>query len=100
MGLKQPLSTLHPIHIGYLTHDQYEMISKLKLRPYVIGKCNLMVIQQDNQSLGKLGMLMDEMLDIWIENHKGAARSDNGESRSWVAREVEAHLALQMAQPS
>ena len=45
-------------------------------------------------------MLMDEMLDIWIENHKGAARSDNGEGRSWVAREVEAHLALQMAQPS
>jgi hypothetical protein len=43
---------------------------------------------------------MDEMLNMWIENRKGVARSDNGESRYWVAREVEAHLVLQMAQPS
>lgn len=47
VGLKQPHLVLHSFHLWYLTHNQYEMISKLKLMPYVIGKCNLMVIQQD-----------------------------------------------------
>lgn len=67
-GLKTTTFNVAPISPRILNAQSIQDVWEIEVESYVIGKCNLKwLIQQDNKSLDKLGMLMDRNWRLWME---------------------------------